>query len=173
MLRRSTALLALLAAFSLVAMGCASEDESADETTTTEAADAGGEGDGGPTRVTATPPTHRRWTTACSPSPPASRRSSPGWSMTTRPTARASKPPSSTRSPRSWASRADAVTRVRTGFDEAIAPGNKAYDFNVQQYSITEERDEVVDFSDGYYEIEQAIIAQPTGRSPRSPRSRS
>ncbi len=53
----------------------------------------------------------------------------------------------------------DEVTWVRTGFDEAIAPGAKDYDFNIQQYSITAERDEVVDFSDGYYDVEQAIVA--------------
>jgi polar amino acid transport system substrate-binding protein len=53
---------------------------------------------------------------------------------------------------------ADQVRWVRTGFDEAIAPGEKDYDFNIQQYSITAERDEVVDFSDGYYGVEQAII---------------
>ena len=53
----------------------------------------------------------------------------------------------------------DDVEWVRTGFDEAIAPGPKDYDFNVQQYSITPERDEVVDFSDGYYEVEQALVA--------------
>ena len=47
---------------------------------------------------------------------------------------------------------------VRTGFDEVIAPGAKDWDFNIQQYSITPERDEVVDFSDGYYDVEQAII---------------
>ena len=52
----------------------------------------------------------------------------------------------------------DDVTFVRTGFDEVIAPGSKDWDFNIQQYSITEKRDEVVDFSDGYYEVEQAII---------------
>lgn len=54
---------------------------------------------------------------------------------------------------------AESVTWVRTGFDEAIAPGEKDYDFNIQQYSITPERDEVVDFSDGYYEVEQALVA--------------
>jgi polar amino acid transport system substrate-binding protein len=51
------------------------------------------------------------------------------------------------------------VTWVRTGFDEAVAPGPKDYDFNIQQYSITPERDEVVDFSDGYYTVQQAIVA--------------
>ncbi len=54
---------------------------------------------------------------------------------------------------------ADAVEWVRTGFDEAIAPGDKPYDFNIQQYSITEDRDEVVDFSIGYYTVEQALVA--------------
>ncbi len=54
---------------------------------------------------------------------------------------------------------ADQVTWVRTGFDEAVAPGDKPYDFNIQQYSITPERDEVVDFSLGYYEVEQALVA--------------
>jgi polar amino acid transport system substrate-binding protein len=51
------------------------------------------------------------------------------------------------------------VEWVRTGFDEAVAPGPKDYDFNIQQYSITAERDEVVDFSDGYYQVEQALVA--------------
>ena len=54
-----------------------------------------------------------------------------------------------------------AVEWVRTGFDEAVAPGEKDYDFNIQQYSITADRDEVVDFSDGYYQVEQAIIGRP------------
>lgn len=53
---------------------------------------------------------------------------------------------------------ADQVTFVRTGFDEVIAPGEKDWDFNIQQYSITADRDEVVDFSDGYYTVDQAII---------------
>ena len=50
------------------------------------------------------------------------------------------------------------VQFVRTGFDSVIAPGEKDWDFNIQQYSITPERDEVVDFSDGYYDVDQAII---------------
>ncbi len=56
---------------------------------------------------------------------------------------------------------AEEVTFVRTGFDEVIAPGDKDWDFNIQQYSITEQRDEVVDFSDGYYQVEQAMIGRP------------
>jgi polar amino acid transport system substrate-binding protein len=55
----------------------------------------------------------------------------------------------------------DQVAWVRTSFDEAIAPGAKDYDFNIQQYSITEEREEIVDFSVPYYEVEKALVALP------------
>ena len=44
------------------------------------------------------------------------------------------------------------VVWVRTGFDEAIQPGAKNFDFNLQQFSITEERKANVTFSDPYYD---------------------
>jgi polar amino acid transport system substrate-binding protein len=50
------------------------------------------------------------------------------------------------------------VKWVRTTFDEAIQPGVKNFDFNLQQYSITEERKQTVTFSDGYYTTNQAIV---------------
>lgn len=50
------------------------------------------------------------------------------------------------------------VVWVRTTFDEAIAPGPKNFDFNLQQFSITEERKANVDFSSPYYETTQAVI---------------
>ncbi|WP_157598727.1 ABC transporter substrate-binding protein [Tateyamaria omphalii] len=53
---------------------------------------------------------------------------------------------------------ADQVTWVRTSFDEAIQPGAKNFDLNMQQYSITEERDKVVDFSAPYYTAPQAVM---------------
>ena len=52
----------------------------------------------------------------------------------------------------------DQVAWVRAGFNESIAVGPKNFDFNIQQYSITEEREEVVDFSDPYYETSQALV---------------
>jgi polar amino acid transport system substrate-binding protein len=48
---------------------------------------------------------------------------------------------------------------VRTTFDEAIQPGAKNFDFNLQQYSITPERSETISFSDPYYSSNQAIVA--------------
>lgn len=53
----------------------------------------------------------------------------------------------------------DAVTWVRTSFDEAIQPGAKNFDFNLQQYSITPERMETISFSDPYYTTNQAVVA--------------
>ncbi|MEY4276086.1 MAG: hypothetical protein RIS26_549 [Actinomycetota bacterium] len=50
------------------------------------------------------------------------------------------------------------VVWVRTTFDEAIAPGVKNFDFNLQQYSITDDRKKNVDFSSPYYETAQTVI---------------
>ena len=50
------------------------------------------------------------------------------------------------------------VVWVRTTFDEAIAPGMKNFDFNLQQYSITDERKANVDFSSPYYETAQVVV---------------
>ena len=50
------------------------------------------------------------------------------------------------------------VVWVRTGFEEAIQPGPKSFDFNLQQFSITPEREATVDFSSPYYSTPQAIV---------------
>ncbi len=50
------------------------------------------------------------------------------------------------------------VVWVRTTFDAAIAPGAKDWDFNIQQFSITEERKQAVDFSSPYYTTAQAVV---------------
>jgi polar amino acid transport system substrate-binding protein len=67
----------------------------------------------------------------------------------------------------------DAVTWVRTSFDEAIQPGPKNFDFNMQQYSITPEREEMVDFSLPYYTSAMAVLTTETvvAAAPR-PRSK-
>jgi polar amino acid transport system substrate-binding protein len=51
------------------------------------------------------------------------------------------------------------VTWVRTTFDSAVTPGEKNFDFNLQQFSITEERKNAVDFSSAYYTAPQAIVS--------------
>jgi polar amino acid transport system substrate-binding protein len=58
---------------------------------------------------------------------------------------------------------ADDVEWVRTSFEAAIAPGPKNFDFNIQQYTITDERKQAVDFSTPYYSASQAIVAVKDG----------
>jgi polar amino acid transport system substrate-binding protein len=50
------------------------------------------------------------------------------------------------------------VVWVRTTFDQAIAPGPKTFDFNLQQYSITDDRKKNVDFSSPYYQTTQTVV---------------
>lgn len=50
------------------------------------------------------------------------------------------------------------VVWVRTGFDEAVTPGPKSFDLNLQQFSITADRKKAVDFSSPYYETGQAVV---------------
>ncbi len=44
-------------------------------------------------------------------------------------------------------------------FNSSYAPGDKNFDFDINQISITPERQKVVDFSDGYYDVNQAVVA--------------
>ncbi len=53
---------------------------------------------------------------------------------------------------------AEEVEWVVVPFNNAIAPGEKDFDFDLNQISISEERDEAVDFSDGYYNVNQALL---------------
>ena len=51
------------------------------------------------------------------------------------------------------------VQWVVVPFNTSYAPGEKNFDFDINQISITPERAEVVDFSDGYYTVNQAVVA--------------
>jgi polar amino acid transport system substrate-binding protein len=53
----------------------------------------------------------------------------------------------------------DQVTWVKVPFNSSYAPGQKSFDFDINQISITDKRAQVVDFSDGYYSAAQAVIA--------------
>jgi polar amino acid transport system substrate-binding protein len=50
------------------------------------------------------------------------------------------------------------VTWTQVPFNNAIAPGPKAYDFDINQFSITPERKQAVDFSSAYYLVRQTVI---------------
>ena len=50
------------------------------------------------------------------------------------------------------------VEWVTASFDASIQPGEKNFDLNMQQFSITEDREKVVDFSDPYYSAAMAVL---------------
>jgi polar amino acid transport system substrate-binding protein len=51
------------------------------------------------------------------------------------------------------------VKWVTASFNSAIQPGPKPFDVDVNQFSITDARKKVVDFSSGYYDVRQAVVA--------------
>jgi polar amino acid transport system substrate-binding protein len=54
---------------------------------------------------------------------------------------------------------ADQVKWVKVPFNTSYKPGDKDFDFDINQITITPERAAVVDFSDSYYDGSQGIIA--------------
>jgi polar amino acid transport system substrate-binding protein len=44
-----------------------------------------------------------------------------------------------------------------TPFNNSFAPGKKAFDFDINQISFSKQRAKVVDFSDSYYDVNQAV----------------
>ncbi len=57
----------------------------------------------------------------------------------------------------------DAVSWVKVPFNTSYKPGPKEFDFDINQISISAARAEAVDFSDGYYQAAQAVIALKDG----------
>jgi polar amino acid transport system substrate-binding protein len=53
----------------------------------------------------------------------------------------------------------DRIRFVAIGFTESFAPGPKSFDFALQQISFLPERADVVDFSEGYYDVNQALVS--------------
>ncbi|BFV60320.1 ABC transporter substrate-binding protein [Kitasatospora sp. CMC57] len=51
------------------------------------------------------------------------------------------------------------VSWVVSPFNKAFAPGAKDFDFDINQVSVSEERKQSVDFSSGYYDVRQAVVA--------------
>ncbi len=53
----------------------------------------------------------------------------------------------------------DQVNWVVAPFNQTYAPGPKNYDFAIEQISYTAKRAQAVDFSDSYYDVNQALVA--------------
>ncbi|MFJ8052442.1 ABC transporter substrate-binding protein [Streptomyces luteogriseus] len=53
----------------------------------------------------------------------------------------------------------DKVAWQTVPFNKAFASGQKTFDFDINQVSVSEERKKAVDFSSGYYDVRQAVVA--------------
>ncbi|SDS27085.1 ABC transporter substrate-binding protein [Actinopolymorpha singaporensis] len=54
---------------------------------------------------------------------------------------------------------ASEVTWTRVRFNNAIQPGPKDFDFDINEFTITDQRKKAVDFSSSYYDATQAVVA--------------
>jgi polar amino acid transport system substrate-binding protein len=52
----------------------------------------------------------------------------------------------------------DEVKWIRVAFNTAFAPGPKKFDFDINQISFKPVRAKAVDFSDSYYDVNQALV---------------
>lgn len=50
------------------------------------------------------------------------------------------------------------VEWIRVSFNAAISPAPKDFDFDINQFSISDERKQAVDFSSGYYDVTQTVV---------------
>jgi polar amino acid transport system substrate-binding protein len=53
----------------------------------------------------------------------------------------------------------DQVVWVEVPFAQSFKPGPKDFDFDINQISYVSRRDQAVDFSDSYYDVNQALVA--------------
>jgi polar amino acid transport system substrate-binding protein len=53
----------------------------------------------------------------------------------------------------------DEVKWVVVPFDQSFKPGTKSFDFDVNQVSFSAQRAQSADFSDSYYDVNQALVA--------------
>jgi polar amino acid transport system substrate-binding protein len=51
------------------------------------------------------------------------------------------------------------ITWTTESFDSSFAPGPKKFDFDINQISISPARQKAVTFSDGYYDVQQGVVA--------------
>jgi polar amino acid transport system substrate-binding protein len=54
----------------------------------------------------------------------------------------------------------DQVSWIVVPFNESYKPGDKPFDFDINEISYNDDRAQVVDFSDGYYNVQQALVAK-------------
>ncbi|MGX1880822.1 ABC transporter substrate-binding protein [Streptomyces sp. NPDC055287] len=62
----------------------------------------------------------------------------------------------------------DQVVWQTVPFNTAFAPGEKTFDFDINQISISDSRKKAVSFSSGYYDVRQAVVALKSSKAART-----
>ncbi|MFJ9420092.1 ABC transporter substrate-binding protein [Streptomyces sp. NPDC101227] len=62
----------------------------------------------------------------------------------------------------------DAVRWETVPFNNAFAPGEKKFDFDINQISVSASRKQAVAFSSGYYDVRQALVALKGSRAAKA-----
>jgi polar amino acid transport system substrate-binding protein len=159
-MRRLVLLLALLSALAAVAAGCGGDDEEvggAPSVTDTGA----GEPDPcakerlslvneGQLTIATDNPAFPPWFEGAKPDTP--------WDPTTEPTKKGYEAQVAYGVAEELGFSEDEVAWVVAPFETVFRPGPKDFDFDINQTSFSEERDQAVDFSDSYYDVEQAVV---------------
>jgi polar amino acid transport system substrate-binding protein len=151
-------LVPLIAALAFVAAGCGSDEEAAPTTP------AGG------TETTAADPCAKDQLTLVNPGQLTIATDNPGfppwfedekgapWDPTTEPTKRGYEAAVAYAVAGEMGFSDDEVNWVVVPFNNVFKPGPKDFDFDINQVSYKPARDQAVDFSDSYYDVEQAVV---------------
>ncbi len=62
----------------------------------------------------------------------------------------------------------DKVSFISVPFDTALEPGKKTFDFDINQFTIIDDRREAVDFSSPYYAVAQSVVATANNPAARA-----
>jgi polar amino acid transport system substrate-binding protein len=62
----------------------------------------------------------------------------------------------------------DDVVWQTVAFNNAFAPGEKKFDFDLNQISISDQRKKAVDFSSGYYDVRQTVVALKSSKAAKA-----
>ena len=146
MRRRPLVSLAVLAAATVVVSGCAVEDDPADAAASSSGADSCAPGDlptleDGTLTIGTDSPAYEPWFSGDDPTNGEGFESAVAYAVAEQ-----------------LGYARDAVTWTTVPFNNVIQPGAKTFDIDVNQFSITDERRQAVDFSSPYYDVTQAVI---------------
>jgi polar amino acid transport system substrate-binding protein len=155
-MRKLWLVLAALLAFGLLAASCGGDDDEDDEAGGTTAAESCAKEDlqlvnPGKLTIGTDNPAFPPWFEGTKPNEP--------WDPTKRPTQKGYEAEVAYGIAEELGFSADEVQWTVVPFVQSFRPGPKDFDFDINQVSVRPAREKAVDFSDSYYDVNQAVVA--------------